>query len=126
MECFFIDSDFVPLMIHENYLSSMKKGKLKNKEFHKLVMANDGFVLADLLDSRIRKEQDWALMPAYGFMSCVYTTEMVAESLGYPQFPAWLGKFSSERKHKRLLKELKQAIHCEYPSTIKGIRYGLS
>lgn len=37
-------------------------------------MANDGFVLGDLLDSRIRKEQDWGLMPAYGFMTCVYPT----------------------------------------------------
>jgi len=31
MECFFIDSDFVPLMIHENYIGSMKKGKISQK-----------------------------------------------------------------------------------------------
>lgn len=28
MDCFFIDSDFVPIMVYENYLTSMKKGKL--------------------------------------------------------------------------------------------------
>lgn len=55
MECYFIDSDIVPIMVHENYLSSMKKGKLNKKEFHNLVKANDGFVLSDLLDTRIRK-----------------------------------------------------------------------
>lgn len=43
-------------------------------------------------------------MPSYGFMATVYTSEMVASSLGFPQFPSWLGKFSSERKQKRLLK----------------------
>lgn len=34
-------------------------------------------------------------MPAAGFMSSVYPSEMVAESLGFPQFPSWLGKYSS-------------------------------
>jgi hypothetical protein len=65
-------------------------------------------------------------MPAFGFMSSVYPAEMVAENIGYPSFPSWLGKFSSERKHKRLLKEFRQTIHCELPSTFKGVRYGLA
>jgi replication factor C subunit 1 len=72
MDCFFIDSDFVPIMVHENYLTSMKKGKLTPQDFKKLVKANDAFVLADLIDTRVRKEQDWGLMPAFGFMSSVY------------------------------------------------------
>jgi replication factor C subunit 1 len=55
MDCFFIDSDFVPIMVHENYLSSVKKGKMNRKDFHKLVKANDAFVLADQIDTRIRK-----------------------------------------------------------------------
>jgi hypothetical protein len=55
MDCFFIDSDFVPIMVHENYLTSMKKGKLTPQDFKKLVKANDAFVLADLIDTRVRK-----------------------------------------------------------------------
>ncbi len=74
MDCFFIDSDMVPIMVHENYLNSVKKGKYDKKEFRKIVKANDGFVLADVIDTRIRKEQDWGLMPAFGFMSSVYTS----------------------------------------------------
>jgi hypothetical protein len=72
LDCYFIDSSFVPLMIHENYLGSMKKAKLSRKEFGNLVKANDGFVLGDLIETRIRKEQDWGLMPSAGFMSSVY------------------------------------------------------
>jgi hypothetical protein len=34
-------------------------------------------------------------MPSYGLMSCVYTTEKVCESLGFPNFPSWLGKNST-------------------------------
>lgn len=31
LDCYFIDSDFVPIMVHENYISSMKKTKLNKK-----------------------------------------------------------------------------------------------
>ena len=30
----FIDSDFVPLLVQENYLSACAKKKLKRKQFH--------------------------------------------------------------------------------------------
>lgn len=56
----------------------MKKGKLNPNQFHQLVKATEGFVLGDILDKNIRKEQDWSLMPAVGFMTCVYPTEMVS------------------------------------------------
>jgi|688.fasta_scaffold567399_2 hypothetical protein len=49
-------------------------------------------------------------MPSYAFMSCVYAPEKISESCGFPTFPQWLGKFSSERKMKRLSKEFKDAI----------------
>lgn len=55
LDCFFIDSDLVPLMVHQNYLGSMKNGKLNSKQFHNLVRATEGFVLADQIDKRIRK-----------------------------------------------------------------------
>jgi replication factor C subunit 1 len=54
-----------------------------------------GMVIGDMLDRTIRKEQEWGLMPSFGFMTCVYSTEKISESLGFPQFPSWLGKFSS-------------------------------
>ena len=49
-------------------------------------------------------------MPSFGFMTCVYAPEKMSESIGFPAFPAWLGKFSSERKMKRLAKEFKDTI----------------
>jgi hypothetical protein len=42
-------------MIHENYLNAAKKNKMSKTEFHKLVKATEGFVVADLLDKKIRK-----------------------------------------------------------------------
>lgn len=52
-------------------------------------------------------------MPSYGFMSCVYPTEKISESCGFPQFPAWLGKNSSERKNRRLVREVKNMLFCQ-------------
>ena len=52
MECFFIDSAFVPIMVHENYLNSMKKGKLTKKDFHKLVKANDALKIQAKKDGK--------------------------------------------------------------------------
>lgn len=58
LDCFFIDSDKVPIMVHENYMNSVKKcGNLKRNDFHRLVQATEGFVIGDQLDRTIRKSQ---------------------------------------------------------------------
>lgn len=123
LDLFFVDSDFLPLQVHENYLSATNKDKVSKQEFHKIVEANEGFVLADLLDKNIRREQEYGLMPSYGFMSCIYTTEKACQSLGFPRFPSWLGKNSSERKNKRLVKELKYAISPMIVGSTKSVKY---
>ena len=72
-------------------------------------------MLGDVLDRSIRKQQEWGLMPIYAFMTCVYSTEKMSDSIGFPGFPSWLGKNSSERKNRRLCKEVKNAI---FPMTL--------
>lgn len=101
-DLFFIDSDLVPIMVHENLLASSRKPKMNTIQFHSFVKGLEGVVIGDMLDRMIRREQEWGLMPSYGFMSCVYSTEKISDSLGFPQFASWLGKNSSERKNRRL------------------------
>lgn len=43
----------------------------------------------------IMKNQDYSIMPNKMFMGSVYPTEMACESIGFPKFTQWLGKFSS-------------------------------
>lgn len=50
------------------------------------------------------RNQNYCLMPNKMFLSCVYPSEMICENIGFPKFTEWLGKFSSERKNKRLVK----------------------
>lgn len=35
---------------------------------------------------------------------------MICENLGFPKFTSWLGKFSTERKNRRLAKEIKNTL----------------
>jgi len=44
----------VPIMVHENMLSSTKK-TFSDKDFHKVVEAMKGIAFGDMLDRTIRK-----------------------------------------------------------------------
>jgi replication factor C subunit 1 len=69
----FVDSDMVPLLCQENYLASASKNTNKSLESWKnIVQATESFVIGDMIDKSIRKEQKWSLMPCSMFMSCVY------------------------------------------------------
>ena len=126
-DCFFIDSDLVPLMVQENLLASNRKPKMDVRQFHSFVQGLEGIVIGDMLDRNIRKQQEWGLMPAYAFMSCVYAPEKISDAMGRPEFPSWLGKNSSERKHKRLNRELKNAIFpTSMCSNFKAVKNGYS
>jgi replication factor C subunit 1 len=76
-DLFFVDSDLVPLIVHENLLAS-RKGPLNLKQLRSLAQGLKGMVLGDMLDRNIRKEQEWGLMPSFGFMTCVYPTEKIS------------------------------------------------
>ena len=66
--------------------------------------------LGDLLNIGIRQNQNWALLPNFGIFSSVAPCLTVSGRSLYPNFPQWLGKNSSARKAKRLVRELKAAM----------------
>lgn len=84
-------------------------------------MATDSFVTADIINRKIKRDQHYSLMPSSMFMDCVYPMHLVSETLGFPKFTSWLGKFSSQRKTKRLIKELTNTLHTHVNTTSSGI-----
>lgn len=68
----YVDSDMVPLMVQENYLTACQKKKMNRKDMHQLVKATEGFVSADLIDKKIQRTQQYSLMPGKMFLGCVY------------------------------------------------------
>ena len=82
----YVDSDMVPLMVHQNYLDACPKKKLTAREFKKLAFATDGFALGDKLEKTIMRNQNYCLMPNKMFLSCIYPCEMICENIGFPKF----------------------------------------
>ncbi|ESS30893.1 ATPase, AAA family protein [Toxoplasma gondii VEG] len=66
-------------------------------------------VEADIMNNVLRVSQQWGMLPDIGFLCCVSLPAKVEKAqgfLGRVQFPSWLGRNSTQTKHKRLLTEL--------------------
>jgi replication factor C subunit 1 len=122
MDLFFIDYDLVPLLVQENYLSSAEKtGDLEQlKRIHR---AADSIARGDIANLLIRKDQNWKLLDTFGFNSSLYPAHLVANFCPFAQFPQFYGKFSSERKMLREIKELSSATMGAITGTRESIKF---
>ena len=109
LDLFFIDYDFIPLLVQEAYLNSFQNRK-EAEDLEAMAEAADMISIGDQLNVQIRTNQNWALLPNLGICSTVAPCLIAQGRSLYPWFPAWLGKNSSARKAKRLIRELKQAM----------------
>ena len=72
------------------------------------------------------RTQTYVAMPNKMFLTCVYPTEMVSQNCGFAKFTNWLGKFSSEKKTRRLIKELKYCLAVDSLVTTRSVKYNYS
>lgn len=106
---YFSDSDMLPLFVQENYIKTNKPRLAIGKNTHigLISKAAEDISCSDVLSRAIRQKSRWDLLPEHAFMSCIMPSYSVQGILsGGVTFPTWLGKYSSENKNKRLLKEL--------------------
>jgi replication factor C subunit 1 len=119
---YFYDSSLIPLMVHENYLHVAQPQLLlahrdttfspnpREKALQHLELisqAADAISIADMVDQRIHKEQEWGLAPDHAFFSCVLPGYFIHGILtGRIDFPSWLGNYSKEAKAQRLLRDI--------------------
>lgn len=109
MDLFFIDYDLIPLLVQENYLTAM--GERRDLEsLNRMAEASDFISLGDSISRQVRTNQDWSLLPNMGLCSAVAPCLLIKGATFYPRFPEWLGKNSSQRKAKRLIRELKKVM----------------
>ena len=109
MDLFFIDYDFIPLLIQENYLHSM--GDRSNMDdINKMAEAAEFMSLGDSVNVQLHTNQDWSLLQSLGLTSTIAPALIIQGSTFYPKFPDWLGKNSTYRKSKRLIRELKTVM----------------
>lgn len=122
IELYFNDHDMTPLMVQENYLSTIPSsaGNDRVKQLDAVVQASASISDGDLVDARIHSsEQQWSLMPLHAVLSTVRPASFVAgQGRGRYNFTSYLGNNSKRNKYERLLQE----IHSHARLCISGDR----
>lgn len=119
---FFIDYDLVPLLVQENYLNSANKATDLN-QLKRIAKAADSIARSDQTNLLVRRDQNWKLLDAVGFTSSVLPCYLVAEFCPFAKFPEFYGKFSSEKKMQREIKELKMAMMEHITGSSDAIKF---
>lgn len=109
LDLFFIDFEWVPLLIQDSYLNVMSAGT-ESQNIEAMADASEFISLGDSLNRQIRVNQHWSLLPNAGICSSVAPALICKGRATYPRFPEWLGKNSSQRKSMRQIRELKLAM----------------
>ncbi|XP_030047166.1 replication factor C subunit 1 isoform X2 [Microcaecilia unicolor] len=108
-DLFFHDYSLAPLFVQENYLYVTPAAAGGDMKKHLLLLSRtaDSICDGDLVDRRIRSSQTWSLLPTQAIYASVIPGELMRGYMSlFPNFPSWLGKYSSTGKHDRILQEL--------------------
>ncbi|XP_018428309.1 PREDICTED: replication factor C subunit 1, partial [Nanorana parkeri] len=112
LDLFFHDYSMAPLFVQENYIHVKPAAAGGNKKKHLLLLSKtaDSICDGDLVDRAIRSKQTWSLLPTQAIYASVLPGELMRGYMSqFPNFPSWLGKYSSTGKHDRITQEL--AMH---------------
>jgi len=100
LDLFFIDHDWIPLLVQESYLNSMEK-RDSLEDIEAMANASEFISLGDTINRSIRVNQDWGLLPQLGTCGALAPCLILKGKSLYPRFPEWLGKNSTQRKSNR-------------------------
>eukprot|EP00616_Rhizochromulina_sp_CCMP1243_P009043 CAMPEP_0118991158 /NCGR_PEP_ID=MMETSP1173-20130426/51167_1 /TAXON_ID=1034831 /ORGANISM="Rhizochromulina marina cf, Strain CCMP1243" /LENGTH=421 /DNA_ID=CAMNT_0006942269 /DNA_START=28 /DNA_END=1293 /DNA_ORIENTATION=+ len=114
-DSFFLDYSLVPLLVQQNYVDSIQSCHEMGDKSTRMSAASEALSDCDLIDSMLRRDQNWSLLPFQAVMTVRVGTH-TRGGLGFPKFPEWLGKNSTGNKRRRLLGDL--AMHLS--SAVSG------
>lgn len=118
MDMFFVDYGLVGMLVQENYLRAVESRKLDIELMNRCAFSADLLTISDLMNRRIREDQDWGLLPDMGVTGAVFPASVTNGFINFPTFPAWLGKYSHMTKMQRLTTELH--AHLRVTASVKG------
>lgn len=72
----------------------------------RIAEASENIALGDIIYNQIRKDNQWNLLKDYGNISSINPSILCSGILNYPSFPSYFYKISTNKKNKRLTKEL--------------------
>jgi replication factor C subunit 1 len=125
-DMFFLDYSLVPLLVQENYLKAVEnKGRGQRSHdpaiMQRVAFSSELFVSSDTLSNSMRAVNDWSLLPDVAITSCVYPAYITNGFLSFPQFPMFLGKYSTCQKTRRLSQELHAHLRLSTTSTRRAM-----
>jgi replication factor C subunit 1 len=86
VDLFFVDHEWVPLLVQEGYLGSMDK-RCSLEDVETMADAADFISLGDSLNKQLRTNQDWSLLPNIAVCSSVAPALLVKGRSFFPGFP---------------------------------------
>lgn len=105
-DLFFNDYSMTSLFVQENYLKARPNCD-RPELLKRIAKTSDALSFGDLVESKIRSSQAWAMLPTQSTFSCFLPGEYMSGSFNAAVgFPSWLGKFSKSNKRKRLAQEI--------------------
>ena len=114
---FFVDYDLIPLMIQQNYVKCFQPGEIRQMKKSASLIS-----YGDVISRNIRAEQNWTLLSEFGLIGNVFVPpKMEAGMSPYPDFPMWLGKYSTTRKSARIAQELQCVVSSASTITSRNI-----
>lgn len=108
LDLFYIDADFVPLMLQENYLKPFEKqgASVEENELERCAKA------AELISTADSWSGHWELMSSAAIVGTIYPAFLTTtkEGLARPAFPAWMQRRSAMTKAERQLQDVHARI----------------
>ena len=120
-EMFYVDYDLLPLLVQQNYLKCVEK-ITDPRVLFAMRKANEYICLGDTLSRAIHQDSQWGLLPELGVVSTVAPSFACNNQLAFPDFPAWLGRQSTQGKNLRLMKELRNMVGTISTTTSRNMK----
>jgi len=120
---FFIDYNLIPLLIQQNYVNALQSSSQiqGDSKVARLSLAAEAMSDCDLVESALRSEQNWSLLPVQAALTVRVGTH-ARGSCGFPGFPEWFGKNSTTNKKKRLTSELAMHLNSSVSGGLEAVR----
>ncbi len=126
-DLYFNDYDMTSLFIQENYLNSIPSKKEEISKLESMADASELLSQMDMVDSYSMKNtgiKDWNSLP-YSAGLTASVSSVTGGFLGFPQFPQYLGKYSTQRKRQRYIDEMSTHQIKKIHQRISPIEYRL-
>merc|ERR1719316_334155 len=98
LDMFFVDYSLVGLLIQQNYLRSIQSKPVSLEVLNRCAYSADLLTVGDMMNEKIRADQNWSLLPDLGVTGAVYPAHITNGFIAFPEFPQFLGKYSTMSK----------------------------